>query len=309
MKVIPFSRVCCGTGGSGRSSARLGGWLFGAALLLAGGSLWAGYELGLRSMHPAEEGAVLAYRVKNMLETQRRELEVPRQQMRHHLDALALRLGEMQSELLRLDALGEALVKKGDLDPDEFNFSELPARGGLNAVADARSVELEELLADMELLSKRLQDRSHKLRLMEGLIVKGRVLDDLEPRGRPVRKGWISSPYGYRKDPFSGKKSFHHGVDIAGKKDSDVFAVASGVVTEAGPKSGYGYLVEITHADGLVTRYGHNSRIFVEQGDLVTKGEVIGLMGSTGRSTGPHVHFEVTRNGKSINPAKYLRKG
>jgi len=309
MKVTPFSRVCYGARGSGWSAARLGGCLFGAVLLLVGGGLWGGYELGLRAVHPDEEGAVLAYRIKQMLETQRREVEGSRQQIRNHLDALALRLGEMQSELLRLDALGQELVEKGDLDPDEFNFSELPARGGLSAVGEARSVGLEELLSDMESLSEGLEDRSHKLKLMEGLIVRGRVLDDLEPQGRPVRKGWISSPYGYRKDPFSGKKAFHHGVDIAGKKDSDVFAVASGIVTEAGPKSGYGYLVEITHADGLVTRYGHNSRIFVKRGDLVTKGEVIGLMGSTGRSTGPHVHFEVTRNGNSVNPAKYLRKG
>ncbi|HEB95112.1 MAG TPA: hypothetical protein ENI96_01615 [Sedimenticola thiotaurini] len=308
MKAIPFTRICGGRG-SGRSSVARGACLLGGVLLLTGSALWGGYELGLRSPHPPGEGEELAQGMQRMLKQQQQELEAARRQMRAHLDALALRLGQMQSEVLRLDALGQELVKKGDLDPEEFNFDEVPARGGLGATDEARSVELEELLVDMNRLSRRIEDRAHKLEMMEGLIVNGRVLDDLEPRGRPVRKGWISSPYGYRKDPFTGKKAFHHGVDIAGKKDSEVFAVASGIVTDAGPKKGYGYLVEITHADGLVTRYGHNDKIFVSKGDLVTKGEVIGLMGSTGRSTGPHVHFEVTRNGRSLNPAKYLRKG
>ncbi len=309
MKVSPFSRCCGGVAGFRWAAWLRGACLTAAVVALVGGGLWGGYLIGRDSVHPADEGAELAARMQQMLEQQRQELESTRRRMRNHLDAMALRLGQMQSQLLRLDALGQELVKKGELDPDEFNFDELPARGGLDASGDGRSVELAELLADMERLARRIDDRTHKLRMMEGLIVNGRVLDDLEPRGRPVRKGWISSPYGYRKDPFNGKKTFHHGVDIAGKKDSEVFAVASGVVTDAGPKRGYGYLVEITHADGLITRYGHNGKIFVKKGDLVSKGQVIGLMGSTGRSTGPHVHFEVTRNGKSLNPSRFLRKG
>ena len=144
------------------------------------------------------------------------------------------------------------------------------------------------------------------LRLIRPGVTDSQIQQEFKPAGRPVIKGWISSNYGYRKDPFTGKRAFHRGVDIAGKKDSEVFAVASGVVSWAGKKSGYGYLVEIRHPDGYVTRYGHNSMIFVKTGDLVDKGTVIGLMGSSGRSTGPHVHFEIARNGKSINPKKYL---
>ncbi|MEW7980521.1 MAG: M23 family metallopeptidase [Candidatus Sedimenticola endophacoides] len=129
----------------------------------------------------------------------------------------------------------------------------------------------------------------------------------LTPAGRPVKKGWISSPYGYRKDPKTGKRDFHHGVDVASKENSDVIAVAAGVVTWVGEKSGYGILVELRHADGYTTRYGHNNKALVQAGDMVAKGQVIALVGSTGRSTGPHVHFEIARGGKALNPHKYLK--
>ncbi len=169
------------------------------------------------------------------------------------------------------------------------------------------SVDAEDLLIDMNRLSFSIDDRAHKLELMEGLLFNTSVHQDLKPAGRPVTKGWVSSHYGYRKDPFSGKKAFHHGVDVAGKENSDVIAVAAGVVTWVGEKKNYGHLVEIRHADGYLTRYGHNSKLLVKRGELVTKGEVIAQMGSSGRSTGPHVHFEIARNGQTINPAKYLR--
>ena len=303
-----FSNFCRHSGGMAYSMPKLVLCLSAAAGLLLGTGLWAGYEIGRQTVAPVAEEQVVVKAIKEMLHTQRRELAEEKKQTRDHLDALALRLGGMQSEMLRLEALGGQLVKVGNLDPEEFNFDEPPARGGVDASNEASSVELAELLADLEGLSRAIDDRTHKLELMQGLIVEGRVQEQLRPQGRPVSKGWISSRYGYRKDPFTGKKSFHHGVDIAGKKDSEVFAVASGIVTEARRKSGYGYLVEIAHADGLVTRYAHNSRIVVKVGDLINKGDNLGFMGSTGRSTGPHVHFEIAKNGKSINPEKYLRK-
>ncbi|MCB1857056.1 MAG: M23 family metallopeptidase [Gammaproteobacteria bacterium] len=273
-----------------------------AVVCLVGGIV-GGYSLGLQSGQGEQ-----AYHedVKHLLKAHERNLEVSQRRANIHLDALALRLGAMQSELYRLEALGAELAKAGDLNLDEFNFSETPPRGGLSQTPVESTLGYAELAAEIDRLSSSLDDRAHKLTLMRGMILDGRVLEELTPQGKPVKKGWISSSYGYRTDPFTGKKSFHHGIDIAGKRDSDVLAVASGVVTEAGRKSGYGYLVEITHADGLVTRYGHNSKIFVETGDFVTKGDVIGQMGSTGRSTGPHVHFEIARNGKTINPLEYL---
>jgi len=274
---------------------------------LIGGAIWGGYQLGIKAGATlASEGTeVLGFR--RQIEQQRRELQNARHQARAHLDAMALRLGVMQAELLRMEALGEQLVKLGDLDPEEFDFDEPPPLGGLDSSADAVSMELPELLMEIDLVARSISDRTHKMELMQGLIMSGRIQEGMQPKGKPVEKGWISSNYGYRKDPFNGKKTFHRGVDIASKRGSPVHAVASGVVMKAGKKSGYGYYVEINHVDGLVTKYAHNSAIFVEPGDLVDKGDVIGQVGSSGRSTGPHVHFEITRNGKSINPSKYLK--
>jgi murein DD-endopeptidase MepM/ murein hydrolase activator NlpD len=309
MKHFFFSRLCHRSGSAHLSLPLLGVCLTGVSSLLLAGGIWAGYQLGSGAVAEQQAQPSRMAQLHQKLRTQRQELDQAKRQMQRHLDALALRLGVMQSELLRLDALGELLVKKGKLDPDEFNFHEAPPRGGLEADAGTRSVELDELVAEMSQLSRTLSDRAHKLDLMEKMIISAEVEDGLEPKGRPIRNGWISSSYGYRKDPFTGKKTFHHGVDMTGKKGSVVYAVASGVVTRAETVSGYGYLVEIAHADGLITRYGHNKKIFVSAGQLVNKGERIGIMGNTGRSTGPHVHFEVVRNGKSLNPAKYLRKG
>ena len=309
MKVILFSRLCHKSGSTAFSLPRLGLCLslLVPGLLVAAG--FAGYQLGQQSVQQAAPVTHISTLVSGALEQQRQEIRETRRETRVHLDALALRLGTLQSELMRLDALGEELIRIGDLDAAEFNLAETPALGGAQSPEDLRSVELAELLADMDRLSQSIEDRAHKLRLLEEVLVGGEIGDELKPAGRPVKKGWISSRYGYRKDPFTGKKAFHHGVDIAGKSGAGVFAVASGVVTDAGEKNGYGYLVELTHADGLVTRYAHNKEIYVGIGDLVNKGDKIGSMGSTGRSTGPHVHFEIVRNGKSLNPAKYLRKG
>ncbi|MCB1760469.1 MAG: peptidoglycan DD-metalloendopeptidase family protein [Gammaproteobacteria bacterium] len=282
-------------------------WLPAVGLLLALTSvaLWGGYKLGSSA---AVASSVDEHELQRQLSDQSRAIEQGQLETRAHLDAMAKRLGEMQAELLRLEVLGGELVKAGNLDAEEFNFDAPPPRGGPEAGDDGISVDLPELLAEMELLARTISDRAHKLELAQGLIVDGRVQQSLLPSGQPVQKGWISSHYGYRKDPFTGKKAFHKGVDIAGRRGAEVLAVASGLVTLAKAKTGYGYTVEISHADGLTTRYAHNKEIFVQQGDLVEKGDIIGSVGSTGRSTGPHVHFEIARNGKHINPAKFLGK-
>jgi murein DD-endopeptidase MepM/ murein hydrolase activator NlpD len=200
------------------------------------------------------------------------------------------------------------LAEIGKLDKGEFNFSEAPPRGGLDASGSAaESTELTDLLSDLSSLSRTIDDREHQLNLLEDMLMNRKLRRDIYPSGRPVTSGWISSRYGYRKDPFNGRRAFHQGVDVAGKKGSDVIAVAAGVVTWSADRYGYGRLVEINHGGGYVTRYGHNGKLLVEKGDTVAKGDVIAHMGSTGRSTGPHVHFEVLRNGKPVNPSKYLR--
>ena len=307
MKILFLSRQSHQSANRAFSLSMLG---LGLPLLMAvitGGSLWAGYHLGLQAGDQQAEESRANDLLHDLLLSQREELQETRDTTHQHLDALALRLGQLQSRIMRIDALGERLVVHGNLDVKEFNFGEEPARGGADSSGSAQSVELSELVSEMEQLSKTIDNREHKLELMEGLLMDTDIHSELKPSGHPVKKSWISSRYGYRKDPFNGKKVFHHGVDVAGKTDSDVIAVAAGVVTQAEKKSGYGYMVEIHHANGYVTRYGHNRKIFAKVGDIVEKGDVIGLLGSTGRSTGPHVHFEIALNGKSVNPAKYLR--
>lgn len=280
--------------------------LLSVVMVLMGATLWGGYLWGVNAASElSAENTTEA--VHGLLLAQRNELQETKGRTQEHLDALALRLGQLQSHILRLDALGERLAQAAKLDEGEFDFGEEPALGGIEDDELTRSVSLSELVADMEQLSLMISDREHKLDLMEGLIFDQQIDAAMFPAGRPVERGWISSRYGYRKDPFTGKRTFHHGVDLAGKANSNVVAVASGIVTWTGERGGYGKLVEIRHADGYVTRYGHNSKILVSTGDLVTQGQPIALMGSSGRSTGPHVHFEIARNGKTVNPSRYLQ--
>jgi hypothetical protein len=152
-----------------------------------------------------------------------------------------------------------------------------------------------------------IEDRSRQLDVLEALMMNRRLSSEVRPEGRPVSSGWMSSVYGYRTDPFSGRRDFHPGVDFAGKAGSDVLAVASGVVTWSGKRYNYGHMIEIDHGNGLVTRYGHNQENLVEVGEKVKKGQVIAKMGSSGRSTGPHVHLEVLQDGRKVNPLKYVR--
>jgi murein DD-endopeptidase MepM/ murein hydrolase activator NlpD len=224
-----------------------------------------------------------------------------------NLDALSARMGQMQAHVTRINALGKRLIKIAKIDPDEFDFDKLPSYGGpLEADSkDASSAtDFEAVLDD---LNEKLNSREQQLSLLENLIVKKQLKYESRPAGRPIKKGWISSYFGKRIDPFTGKMGMHPGIDFAGKKDSKVMAVANGVVTWAGPRGGYGNMVQINHGNGYSTRYGHNDQILVQVGDVVKKGQVISLMGSTGRSTGPHVHYEVLKNDRQINPAPFVR--
>jgi murein DD-endopeptidase MepM/ murein hydrolase activator NlpD len=157
-------------------------------------------------------------------------------------------------------------------------------------------------------LERRVDLRDAQLAALENVILARKLSDEIKPEGRPIRKGFISSYFGERQDPFTGHGAFHKGLDFAGPEGSEVIAVAAGVVTWAGDKTGYGSLVEVSHGNGLVTRYAHNARTLVSVGQTVSRGQPIALVGSTGRSTGPHVHFEVMQNGKQINPLTFVGK-
>ncbi len=283
-------------------------------LLLAGlaaGCAWLGYSLASAKAAPEGQlvvGEPVVEQWQEQLASQREELRRLTERSRQQVDALTLRLGEMQGRLLRLDALGQRFVESGIVSSDEFNFEQPAAVGGPEAPLAGDSFSTPELTRMIDQLDRRLADRENQLRLLDSLMSRQKLEDERFVAGRPITWGWLSSRYGYRSDPFTGKRTWHDGVDLAGKEGSDIIAVAAGVVTYAGERYGYGNLVEIDHGDGLVTRYGHAKSIKVKLGDVVQKGQVVALMGSTGRSTGPHVHFEVLKNGKSKNPEDYIQR-
>lgn len=225
------------------------------------------------------------------------------------LDGLALRLGQLQSQMLRLNAVGQNLAKRAKLDPSEFNFDEPPAVGGVEQLDTLTTpVSEDQMLNDIAELQQMMFLREQQLKMLDNILINKNVRAESKPTGRPIEKGWLSSYYGKRTDPFTGRRAWHHGIDFAGKSGSPVVAVASGLVTWVGDRDGYGNLIEIDHGNGFVTRYGHNADILVNRGDLVQPEQVIAKMGSTGRSTGPHVHFEVLRDGKTVDPISYIRQ-
>ena len=224
------------------------------------------------------------------------------------VDALTIKLGELEAETYRLRALGARLVKMAKLDPEEFNFDAEPGRGGSAYIEgnDKPAATAAELMKSIMRLDKILsKDQS----MMTGMsqIIQGRILDQvIKPSGRPVSQGYVSSPFGYRRDPFTGRSRFHKGVDFATKIGTPVKSVAAGVVSFVGKKAGYGNLVEVDHGNGLTSRYGHLSKFKTETGALVKKGDIVALSGNSGRSTGPHLHLEILQNGTQIDPVKYL---
>ena len=283
---------------------KLASLVAGVGLLLAAALVGLGYAIATPGAGVPDGVAEL----RRLMYEQRSALQDTRARAGDHLDALALRLGEMQARLLRLDALGERLVSMGKLDDGEFDFDSPPPVGGPESfTGKGEAADASTLVAEIEGLTQSLADRERQFDVLEALLRQRNLRAQILPAGRPVASGWISSPYGKRKDPFTGHDEHHDGIDFAGKKGSDVVAVAAGVVLWTGERSGYGQTVEIDHGDGYVTRYGHSEKILVQVGDAVERGQAIATMGSSGRSTGPHVHFEVLRNGKTVNPARYLQ--
>ena len=220
--------------------------------------------------------------------------------------SVALQLADLRSRLLRLESLGTDLVEISKLEESEFDFSVPISVGGL-----ARN-ELEEpswgqLQQDIDNFSQLLNRRETELSILNALLLEKNLIEESKPNGYPVDGGWTSSAYGQRIDPFKGVKAWHAGIDITSvNKESPVKALASGVVIFSGERQGYGKMVEIDHANGYRTRYAHHRELLVQEGTIIKKGDPLGIMGDTGRSTGPHVHVEVLLNGKNVNPARFL---
>lgn len=307
MKVILISRK---HGGS--RSLELGRWsralLSLCCLGLPLGMVALGYFVGQESQARDLRDNSLDS-LQDELATQSTELEDLRLEAERKLQAMTLSLAELQARMTRLDALGEHLTAMADLQDGEFDFSQPPAVGGPLAADFSVEYLAPDLTGELEHFAERLTEREQQLEILESLLTHRKLDEEAWVSGRPVEKGWVSSGFGVRTDPFSGKRSAHYGIDYAGKAGSNIIAVAGGVVTFSGnDRNGYGMMVEVSHGDGLVTRYAHNESNLVEPGDLVRKGQPIALMGSSGRATGPHVHFEVYKHGRPVDPSSYVRR-
>lgn len=309
MDVIVISRE---TGRTLRFSFNLRSPLMWAPVVLAVGLLiGAGFSLGgLRSASQASDQAAVPSSLfsawTGQIAKQRQEVDQIRASAEEDADALARKLAQLQAQMMRLDAAGQRMVQIAGIKSNEFNFSVNVPVGGPEMPVSDQPVVMGDVMKSLDDLQTRLSDREREMRVLEDILLTSRLQKEVKPSGWPIADGYISSGYGRRTDPFTGLRSFHPGIDFAGPEGTPVHTVAAGIVTRAGPDAGYGNLVEVNHGNGYVTRYGHNEKILVKVGQRVHKGETIALEGSTGRSTGPHCHFEVLINGIVVDPTRFI---
>lgn len=277
-----------------------------AVFAILGGVLFLGVQIGRSGLIANPIGQVGDW--GHALESQSLQIIEARRDLQERLDALAGKVGQMNAHVIRLDALGRRLTEMAKLDKGEFNFDTPPAVGGPEGLVEGAVVASPDLTSMLDDLSHQIKDRERQLSVLESMISTRNLSRQIVPEGRPVKQGWISSYFGQRTDPFNGRTAYHRGIDFAGPAGSQVVSVASGVVTYSKERFGYGKTVEINHGNGYVTRYAHNQRVLVAVGDTVQKGQAIALIGSTGRSTGPHLHFEVLKQGRAVDPMSFVRQ-
>lgn len=243
-----------------------------------------------------------------MSSIQSEERQKQQSYMRNSLDAMATRIGQMQAQMQRLDALGARLAQLTGMKPEEFNFDQIPAQGGPLVIPSA-GLELSSGSLDRQIdaLTRMMSDRNDKLLALETLLLQNQLSRDMLPSIRPITEGFYSSNFGWRLDPFTGQKAMHEGVDYMVPEGTSIQASAGGVVAYADRHPQYGNMIEIDHGNDIVTRYAHASRLSVKVGQVVRRGDKIAEVGSTGRSTGPHLHFEVRYKGVAQNPVRFLQ--
>ena len=234
------------------------------------------------------------------------ELQQVRRGAQQEINAMAARLGELQAQANRLNALGERLTRVGQLQDGEFDFNEPVGVGGNDVAYDMKPAELR---AGVGQLEQQFAASGQQLSVLESLLFNRALDQNATPSRMPIANSYITSGFGGRADPLGGGRQYHKGIDFEADVGDPVLAVADGVVAFAGVKGGYGNVVDVDHGNGYVTRYAHNSRLVVKAGDLVRVGQQVAKAGSTGRSTGAHVHFEVWENGNVVNPRKFLGEG
>jgi murein DD-endopeptidase MepM/ murein hydrolase activator NlpD len=303
MQIILLSRHH----GAARSLSLDVRWLlFACCLGLAaalGGGVAAGAWLSSSKTAALEEG-----HLSEVLDQQRAEVGEVRRDAQRQLDAFAAHVAELQARLTRLDALGARLTELADLDASEFDFSLNVGQGGAEEILGEQAYAAPSFMVALDEFAARIDLREQQLETIEQLIGERQLSEAEYLSGMPVRQGYMSSPFGRRVHPLTGRLTKHAGIDFAAKPGSDVVSVAAGVVTFSGVKSGYGNTVEISHADGYITLYAHNQSNQVQIGDLVQRGQTIAKVGRSGRASGYHVHFEVSKNGKQVNPAGYIAR-
>lgn len=247
--------------------------------------------------------------VESRVNEQQQEMLKTRDYVRQHMDVLGRRIGSLQAQVSRINAVEMRIAEVSGINLEDFQFDQDPPIGGSGAddEIDSEQIDIENAILAIE---QELSVRESEIAAVDFLLSRNSLESQQTPAGWPVSGGWVSSSFGSRMHPMTGKKHFHKGVDIPGKLGAEVLAVADGVVTRSEKKGNYGWLVEVDHGDSYSTLYSHNRRNLVEEGQTVKKGQAIAEIGSTGRSTGPHVHFEVSKNNRKINPVKYLyRRG
>lgn len=282
-------------------------WLLLVLLLALGAALASGVAVGAW-WAPATVTVQDDVQINQVLDQQLAEVGAVRLDAQRQLDAFAAHVAELQARLTRLDALGARLTELADLDASEFDFSLNVGQGGAEDALGDAAYAPPPFMAELDQLSLRLDSREQLLEVLEQLIGERQLSEAAYLSGMPVRQGYMSSPFGRRVHPLTGRNTQHKGVDFVAKPGSDVVAVAAGVVSFSGIKSGYGNVVEVSHADGYTTLYAHNKQNLVQIGDLVQRGQAIALVGRSGRASGYHVHFEVTKSGRVVNPASYIAR-
>jgi len=283
--------------------SRYGVLLAGALGLLVAVGLVSGYMLGAK--RAPDELLAQTRHLHAQIKKQAGELADLRTQSQGAINAVAARMAQLNAQANRLDAMGAEVVHLAGLKKSGFDFSAPVGEGGPDNGGE-QPWQSGNLDSAVSALSQRLWHEERELIALESLLSHKKLSAQIVPRGKPVRGGWISSGYGWRTDPFTGEREFHPGIDFAGEAGAKVHAVAAGVVTWAGPRYGYGNLVIVNDGDGYSTYYAHNKKVLVKVGDVIKRGDVISLMGETGRATGPHVHLEVHHDGKTINPWRFV---
>lgn len=276
--------------------------LVAAATLVLAVLLGSGYLLGIFFGNEL----ILSQWKEDIAEHEQR-LQQARDESRAEVSALTTQAGMLQAQVQRIDVLGSVLIEMAGLEPEEFSFAPESGIGGPSPVTQPPGSKNLQIESEFERIQSSLEARERQLEVIRDAMVNEKVEQEIVPQGRPVKYSWVSSLFGKRRDPFTGLPEKHQGVDFAGQSGSNVMAVAGGIVTRARSNGSYGNLVEIDHGNGYMSRYAQNEVVLVKAGEVVKRGHVIAKLGNTGRSTGPHVHFEVLKDGVQIDPMKFVK--